>query len=66
MILFLLTDKPQWGAWDEWSACSRSCGTGRSFRKRTCLPAGCPDPYHQRCDGTSYEGRRCNEKCCPG
>ena len=62
----ILTDKPHWGAWKEWSVCTRSCGTGRSFRERMCVPAKCPDPYHRKCEGNSHEKRKCNEQCCPG
>ncbi|EDL81460.1 papilin, proteoglycan-like sulfated glycoprotein (predicted), isoform CRA_b [Rattus norvegicus] len=25
-----------WGAWGEWSPCSRTCGGGISFRERPC------------------------------
>jgi len=59
----ILTDKSQWGAWKEWSVYNR-CGTGQSFRKRMCVPAKCPDPYHRKCEGNS--DKKCNEQCRPG
>ncbi|XP_076407132.1 papilin isoform X1 [Peromyscus maniculatus bairdii] len=52
-----------WGAWGEWSPCSRTCGGGISFRERPC--------YSQRRDGgTSCVGptrshRTCHTESCP-
>ena len=67
MHLFL-TEKPYWGAWKEWTVCSKKCGGGISYRKRACIPSKCPyaDPRYNKCDGNDYEEKKCNEKCCPG
>ena len=48
--------------------CSKKCGGGISYRKRKCIPSKCPyaDPSHNKCDGSDYEEKKCNEKCCPG
>ena len=48
--------------------CSKKCGGGVSYRKRKCIPSKCPyaDPAHNKCDGSDYEEKKCNEKCCPG
>ncbi|XP_051004198.1 papilin [Acomys russatus] len=52
-----------WGAWGEWSPCSRTCGGGVSSRERPC--------YSQRRDGgTSCVGptrshRTCHTESCP-
>ncbi|XP_021509217.1 papilin isoform X1 [Meriones unguiculatus] len=52
-----------WGAWGDWSPCSRTCGGGISFRERPC--------YSQRRDGgTSCVGptrshRTCHTESCP-
>ena len=62
------TEKPKWGDWQDWTVCSKKCGGGISYRKRKCIPSKCPyaDPTYNKCDGTDYEEKKCNEKCCPG
>ena len=30
-----------WGGWGEWAACTKSCGTGLTWRKRTCGRGQC-------------------------
>ncbi|XP_035696727.1 uncharacterized protein LOC118430123 [Branchiostoma floridae] len=58
-----------WGAWMEWSRCTRRCGGGTRQRTRICNnPA--PEYAGQRCDGDS-DGRgiqtvtgQCNEHLC--
>ncbi|XP_065909530.1 SCO-spondin-like isoform X2 [Dysidea avara] len=56
---------PYWGIWKDWSVCSKKCGGGISYRKRTCYPSKCPDPYVKKCTGHGYEEKKCNEQCCP-
>lgn len=52
----------QWGQWDQWKSCSRSCGGGRMKRTR---------PKEQQrnggrvCHGDEVEFRWCNENPCP-
>ncbi|XP_068254605.1 papilin isoform X2 [Nyctibius grandis] len=52
-----------WGSWGEWGKCSRSCGSGVSFRQRRC--------YSQRtegsssCVGSNRSYRSCNIQSCP-
>ena len=48
--------------------CSKKCGGGISYRKRKCIPSKCPyaDPLYNKCDGTDYQEKKCNEHCCPG
>ena len=58
-------EKPHWGVWKDWSACSRSCGGGLTYRRRECYHSKCPHPYYKSCYGNSYERKRCNEQCCP-
>ena len=60
------TEKPHWGEWKDWSACSRSCGGGVTIRRRHCYQSKCPHPYYKTCHGNDYEHKRCNEQCCPG
>ena len=66
-LLALLTEKPYWGVWEDWTVCSKKCGGGISYRKRKCIPSKCPysDPRYNKCDGSGYEEKKCNEHCCP-
>ncbi|XP_021057219.1 papilin isoform X1 [Mus pahari] len=75
LFLLLLTSPPgswarnvrrqsdTWGAWGEWSPCSRTCGGGISFRERPC--------YSQRrdggasCVGPARSHRTCHTESCP-
>lgn len=56
-----------WGPWTDWYPCSRSCGTGLTYRRRTCNN---PSPLNSEgCDGGNdegYEARTCNKQPCPG
>jgi len=65
--LCFLTEKPHWGEWEDWSICSKKCGGGISYKKRKCLPSKCPysDPRYNKCDGSDYEEKKCNNQCCP-
>ena len=67
-LLVLLTEKPYWGKWEDWTVCSKKCGGGISYRKRKCIPSKCPysDPRYNKCDGSGYEEKKCNDQCCPG
>ncbi|XP_078377620.1 SCO-spondin-like [Oculina patagonica] len=53
-----------WSEWQEWNACTRSCGTGIQIRARTCDN---PRPAHggKQCPGASGETRSCNTQDCP-
>nr|CAB3250296.1 A disintegrin and metalloproteinase with thrombospondin motifs gon-1 [Phallusia mammillata] len=51
----------RWGVWGTWSACSRSCGSGRRSRSRTCN-LGNSGPT---CQGLSVESQTCNRQTCP-
>ncbi|XP_072166792.1 ADAMTS-like protein 5 [Diadema setosum] len=56
-----------WSSWGRWSACSRTCGGGSSFRTRHCM-SRIPMRYMTRalaCPGSSREYRSCNTKDCP-
>ena len=48
--------------------CSKKCGGGISYRKRKCIPSKCPysDPKYNKCYGSDYEEKKCNNQCCPG
>ena len=55
----------QWGDWDEWSDCSRSCGGGTKIRTKLC-----DNPFPQfggkECLGPATELSLCNSDRCPG
>ncbi len=48
----LLNLDPVWSAWESWSACSKSCGSGWAIRSRECDGIGC--------DGSDVEYRNCD------
>ena len=54
-----------WSAWDTWTACSHTCGTGHQYRWRSC---GSPSPAHggKPCGGNKTEKRQCVVRSCPG
>jgi len=53
-----------WGAWDEWSACTESCGGGTQFRTRECNNPT-PENGGKTCAGVGKETRACNTDKCP-
>ena len=50
----------QWNQWSDWSTCSRTCGGGMSFRKRTCNQMG----GYSSCPGQDQQKRECNRRQC--
>ncbi|XP_058260628.1 adhesion G protein-coupled receptor B2 isoform X1 [Hemibagrus wyckioides] len=61
------TNKPcdgggNWGAWNQWSLCSKTCDSGWQRRFRMCEGTGV---QNYPCDGTGEEVRSCNDKKCP-
>ncbi|XP_078312808.1 SCO-spondin-like [Crassostrea virginica] len=59
------TDKNgAWGSWGSYGACSKTCGTGKKTRTRTCdNPA--PIGNGAACPGSSSEDADCNTQPCP-
>ena len=54
-----------WSAWQEWSACSLTCGIGVRTRTRACSnPA--PQFGGNACQGADQESADCNTDSCPG
>ncbi|KAF1393222.1 hypothetical protein PFLUV_G00036280 [Perca fluviatilis] len=52
----------EWATWSGWSVCSRSCGSGASVRKRTCITR---NPVGGPCTGDPRQYKICNTKECP-
>ena len=55
----------QWGAWNPWNGCSKTCGGGRQLYLRRCDNPP-PGPTGKFCDGDFFMERRCNNQPCPG
>ncbi|XP_053087498.1 adhesion G protein-coupled receptor B2 isoform X8 [Pangasianodon hypophthalmus] len=51
-----------WGAWNQWSLCSKTCDSGWQRRFRMCEGTGI---QNYPCDGSGEEVRSCNDKKCP-
>ncbi|WAR26346.1 LOW QUALITY PROTEIN: HMCN1-like protein [Mya arenaria] len=53
-----------WGEWERWGACDKSCNTGHQSRNRTCSN---PEPAYggQNCNGDNIDTTACNTQPCP-
>ncbi|XP_067112421.1 LOW QUALITY PROTEIN: adhesion G protein-coupled receptor B2 [Osmerus mordax] len=51
-----------WGSWNHWSLCSKTCDSGWQRRFRMCEGTGVQG---YPCDGSGEEVRSCNDKKCP-
>uniref|UniRef100_A0A9J8DGB5 Adhesion G protein-coupled receptor B2 n=1 Tax=Cyprinus carpio carpio TaxID=630221 RepID=A0A9J8DGB5_CYPCA len=51
-----------WGAWNHWSLCSKTCDSGWQRRFRMCEGTGIQG---YPCEGSGEEVRSCNDKKCP-
>ena len=52
-------------SWSTYSPCSKTCGVGTQYRRRTCTN---PRPAHggDGCSGPLTESKTCQIKHCPG
>ncbi|XP_026087322.1 adhesion G protein-coupled receptor B2 isoform X2 [Carassius auratus] len=55
-------DGGNWGAWNHWSLCSKTCDSGWQRRFRMCEGTGIQG---YPCEGSGEEVRSCNDKKCP-
>ena len=63
---------PYWSEWDEWSSCTKTCGSGTFSRGRTCciteIKQGTMNTDcfidQTRCPGVQFEVQSCNEHFC--
>eukprot|EP00933_Yihiella_yeosuensis_P079036 TRINITY_DN9111_c0_g10_i1.p1 TRINITY_DN9111_c0_g10~~TRINITY_DN9111_c0_g10_i1.p1 ORF type:complete len:1252 (+),score=222.05 TRINITY_DN9111_c0_g10_i1:165-3920(+) len=53
----------KWDYWKSWSACSKSCGGGKTTRFRKVLSKAAAGG--QKCDGSSTEAKDCSPQACP-
>ena len=61
----------EWGAWSQWTQCSRSCNVGRQDRKQILKPPKnkptWKHPHHPddfKCEGKKLHHRHCNKHPC--
>ena len=57
----LIAAEVNWSNWGSWNGCSKSCGGGRSSRRRSCIGGRVTS-----CSGVSVDERLCNSNACPG
>ena len=55
----------EWSSWDNWNACTKSCGAGRKTRKRECMHFA-SSLVRKNCTGEAIETTKCNTNECPG
>ena len=60
----------QWAAWEEWTSCSVSCGTGNKNRTRKCLEPivggiRCPN-LEPANENLWWQNLTCGTSICPG
>ena len=55
----------EWGQWNAWSSCDKSCGGGKRDRSRFC-DAPYPQNGGSPCAGVGKEYEPCNTAQCPG
>jgi len=55
-------ENDKWGAWSEWSPCSRTCGVGVTFQERECQEKEKPKDH---CKGNKRIYRTCEIQDCP-
>lgn len=54
---------PVWTEWGEFTACSRTCGSGTRQRRRTCQDV-CHEGVSEACAGSSVQVEPCNQQPC--
>jgi len=55
-----IDDDGQWSEWEAWSACTKTCGGGKSTRTREC------NNRRSDCIGDSEQSEDCNVESCSG
>ncbi|XP_021376733.1 A disintegrin and metalloproteinase with thrombospondin motifs 5-like isoform X1 [Mizuhopecten yessoensis] len=53
-----------WSQWSAWVPCTRTCGTGLTYRTRSCTNP--PPKNHATCVGNSYQASTCSTRPCDG
>ena len=65
-------DLSVWGTWQSWSECSKHCGGGQKYRRRSCITGRSrsssqndeSDKSESDCKGSSEESEDCNLQTC--
>ena len=60
---FCVSADGNWGTWETWGSCSKTCGTGSRLRTRHCND---PPPLNggEECEGNSFQRETCNDYSC--
>ena len=64
LLLYLVAVDCQWNNFDDWTACSKTCGSGQQSRTRTIMTEA--DNGGAACTGATKETRECNTDSCTG
>ena len=55
-----------WATWNQWSSCTKTCGSGLQTRNRTCTFPSPTAPHGRDCQGHGLESKTCNTNFCTG
>ena len=59
----LVTLDCEWGPYEAWSTCSKTCGSGQMSRSRSVYRTAANGG--KECHGNATEKMNCNEQSCP-
>ena len=59
--LYVTAQTAEFSDWDDWSACSETCGIGNQVRFRICIK---PPVDSNQCSGTFYDFQECYSQVC--
>lgn len=64
-FIFVLTVNGHWTSWSAFGSCSRPCGGGMQYRRRTCSNPPASNGG-KSCKGPSHQSNACNTHACAG
>ena len=53
-----------WGAWQQWTTCSKHCGGGQRSRRRSCISSSSPQGENDCGEGSLSHTEQCNTQPC--